>query len=342
MPQLRKDPVIGGWVIISTERQLRPTDFRDIKEPTGESNNKFCPFDEGNENKTPPEIYAIRKPWTLPDTTGWDVRVVSNKYPALRIEGPLGKKGMGLFDSMNGIGAHEIVIETPSHNDQMEDYSADHLEKVISTYQQRSLDLKKDPRFKYIIIFKNFGKEAGASLHHSHSQIIATPVTPKRVKEELAGSREYYEYKERCIFCDIIDTETERGERIVATNSGFIAITPFASISPFEMWILPLNHNPDFDKMEEMERKSFADILRLVLKKLSVALKKPPYNFALHSAPSRFLRPGYWQTIDRDYHWHLEIIPRLTSLGGFEWGTGFYINPTMPEDAAKFLRELKI
>jgi UDPglucose--hexose-1-phosphate uridylyltransferase len=342
MPQLRKDPVTGRWIIISTERQLRPTDFREIKEDSEEDNNKFCPFDEGNEDKTPPEIYAVRNPQTLPNTPGWDVRVVSNKYPALRIEGPLGKKGIGPFDSMNGIGAHEIVIETPSHKDQMEDYPAEHLVKVISTYQERSLDLKKDSRFKYAVIFKNFGKEAGASLHHSHSQIIATPVTPKRVKEELAGSREYYEYKERCIFCDIIDTETEKQERIITTNQDFIAIAPFASMTPFEIWILPLNHNPDFDKMNDKERKNFADILRLVLKKLSIALKKPPYNFAFHSSPNRFLRPGYWQTIDKDYHWHLEIIPRVTNLGGFEWGTGFYINPTMPEDAAKFLREINV
>ena len=149
MPQLRKDPVIGRWVIISTERQLRPTDFKELKESAEEINLKFCPFDEGNEDKTPPEIYSIRKQGTLPNTPGWDVRVVANKYPALRIEGPIGKKGIGPFDSMNGIGAHEIVIETPLHNEQMGFYSTDHLVKVISTYQQRSLDLKKDPRFKY-------------------------------------------------------------------------------------------------------------------------------------------------------------------------------------------------
>jgi len=344
MPELRKDPIVNRWVIIATERKLRPFDYgRNVEvEKMEEEKNKFCPFCPGNEEKTPPEICALRPDGSLPNKPGWEIRVVPNKYPALRIEGDLNKKGVGVFDAMNGIGAHEVIIETSNHNLQMADFSVDHLEKIVKIYQERSSDLKKDNRFKYIMIFKNFGVEAGASLFHSHTQLIATPVTPKRVKEELAGTRWYYEYKERCIFCDIINQEIEKGERIAGINESFIAIAPFASRFPFELWILPLNHNPDFDAIGSKERRNFSEILHVILKKLSIGLSNPPYNFIFHTAPNRFFRPGYWQTIDRDYHWHLEIIPRLTRLGGFEWGTGFYINPTPPEESAQFLKELKI
>jgi len=339
MPELRKDPVIGRWVIIATERKLRPSDYAST---VGEEKAPFCPFCPGNETKTPPEIFAIRDNNTQPNTPGWLVRVVPNKYPALKIEGNLDKKGVGIFDKMNGIGAHEVIIETPEHNQQMHDFDTQHLEKVIHTYQIRSLDLKNDTRLKYSMIFKNYGKEAGASLHHSHTQLIATPVTPKRVKEELKGTQWYYDYKERCIFCDIIEEETSRGERVVAMNKDFIALVPYASRFPFELWILPLKHRSDFDSISDVERITLAEILGSILKKLMKGLCNPAYNFIFHTAPNRFPHPGYWQTIDKDYHWHIEIMPRLTRPGGFEWGTGFYINPTPPEEAAQFLRDLVV
>ncbi len=342
MPELRKDPVIGRWVIIASERKLRPSDYADMSSRVEEENSPFCPFCPGNESKTPPEIYAIRQQGTSPDTPGWMVRVVPNKYPALRIEGGLDKKGLGVFDRMNGIGAHEVIIETPEHKLQMQDFDLVQIERVLFAYQNRSLDLTKDSRLKYNMIFKNYGKEAGASLFHSHTQLISTPVTPKRVKEELKGAQWYYEYKERCIFCDIIEEEISRGERIVSMNNNFIAITPYASRFPFELWILPLRHTPDFDSHTDSERPDLAKIIGQVLKKLEKGLSNPAYNFIFHTAPNRFPHPGYWQTIDKDYHWHIEVMPRLTRPGGFEWGTGFYINPTPPEEAAQFLRELSI
>ncbi|HPP66662.1 MAG TPA: galactose-1-phosphate uridylyltransferase [bacterium] len=339
MPELRKDPVIGRWVIISTERKLRPSDYSEMTQEVKEETSVFCPFCAGNESKTPPEIYAVRDSGLMPNSPGWLVRVVPNKYPALRIEGDLNKKGIGLFDKMNGVGAHEVIIETPDHVKQMQDFEPFHLEKVIHTYQMRSLDLKKDPRLKYSMIFKNYGKEAGASLSHSHTQLISTPVTPKRVKEELKGAQWYYEYKERCIFCDIIEDEISRGERVVAVNKDFITLVPYASRFPFELWVLPLRHSPDFDSISDSERHGLAEMLGSVLKKLIKCLCNPSYNFIFHTAPNRFPYPGYWLTIDKDYHWHIEIMPRLTRAGGFEWGTGFYINPTPPEEAAQFLRE---
>lgn len=341
MSELRKDPIIGRWVIISTERGKRPADFihgEGVKPPRL---GHFCPFCEGNEDKTPPEISALRNPDTRPNSPGWQVRVVANKFPALRIEGNLGRRGVGMFDMMNGIGAHEVIIESPDHVKTLTDFELSHLKKVLSVYKERSLDLKKDERFKYILLFKNYGQDAGASLEHSHSQLIATSVTPKRIKEELHGAKWYFDYKQRCIFCDIINQEIDYGVRIVEVNSDFVAIAPFASRFPFEVWTLPRQHSPDFDRCSDEELMGLGKILRSILRRLSQALNNPSYNFVFHVAPNRISRGGYWQTIDKDYHWHMEIMPRIVKAGGFEWGTGFYINPTPPEEAATYLRELE-
>jgi len=340
MPELRRDPVIGRWVIISTERAKRPSDFRAEEE---EKKPGPCPFCEGHEDETPPEILAVRNGDSAPDTPGWDVRVVPNKYPALRIEGELNPEGIGMFDMMNGVGAHEVIIETPDHDKRLVDLDEYHITKIIWVYAQRIMDLAKDPRFKYVLVFKNYGEAAGASLQHSHSQLIATPVTPKRVKEELVGAKEHYDYKRRCVFCDIIRQETRwTPERIVAENDGFIALSPFAARFPFEMWVLPKRHACDFTYIEGDEFWQLAHILKLVLTKLSIALDDPPYNYILHTAPFRRPKPGYWGTIEMDFHWHIEIIPRLVKAAGFEWGSGFYINPTPPEVAAEVLRETKV
>jgi len=345
MSELRKDPVIGRWVVIATERKMRPSDFSG---PIEIPKQTFCPFCPGNEDKTPVEIYAVRPDRSAPNTPGWAVRVVPNKFPALRIEGDLNKKGIGLYDMMNGIGAHEVIIETPEHFTSsgefadIKDYDTLKMSQILETYQVRSTDLKKDPRFRYILVFKNSGKEAGASLSHPHSQLIATPVVPKRVKEELIGSRQYYEYKERCAWCDIINQEIDSNKRIVAQNSSFLAVAPFASRFPFEITVFPFRHSPDFETIPPGERELLGNLLIEVCGKIARGLNNPSYNLMLHTAPSRFSRPGYWQTIEKDYHWHIEIMPRLVKQGGFEWGTGFYINPTPPEEAAEFLRSLKM
>lgn len=340
MPELRKDPIVQRWVIIATERAKRPMDF---KSPEDNSKDKVavkgCPFCEGNEKMTPPEIFALRKDGAYRDGPDWSVRVVPNKFPALRIEGDLGKLGVGIYDKMNGIGAHEVIVETTKHEEKLEMQSVDALFKVFNTYKLRLIDLKRDERFRYILIFKNEGRTAGASLSHPHSQLIATPVTPKRIREELLGAQHYYEYKDRCIVCDIIREEAIRKERIVYENSGFISFCPFASRFPFEIWVIPKKHDPDYDSMENDEIFAFADMMKVTLAKLSKALNQPHYNYVLHTGPVRWPRRGYWSTIDYDFHWHIEIIPRLTNIAGFEWGTGFYINPTVPEEAAKYLQE---
>lgn len=340
MPQLRKDPVIGRWVIIATDRGKRPNDFTVVKEARQPGPCVFC---EGHELDPPLEVYAVRQPNTWPNTPGWEVRVVPNKYPALRIEGGLGREGLWMCDMMNGIGAHEVIIETPDHEKDLVDLPEEHIAKVVATYRQRILDLAGDARFKYVLIFKNQGQGAGASLHHAHSQLIATPITPKRVKEELVAAKEYFDYKRRCIFCDYIKQETKVfADRLVVETDDFVALSPFAARFPFELWILPKRHSPDFTYISPDEVVDLAGVLKLVMMKLRAALNDPPFNYVLHMAPFRRPRPGYWSTIEQDYHWHFELIPRLTRTAGFEWGSGFYINPTPPETAAQILRYVDI
>ncbi len=332
MPELRKDPVTSRWVIISTERGKRPSDFgtEPEKERVG-----FCPFCPGNESKTPPEVLAYRPNGGPPNERGWNLRVVPNKFPALQIEGDLNRQGDGMYDKMNGIGAHEVVIETPEHGETLASMTEQRLEDVFWSFHDRVLDLKKDQRFRYILIFKNSGRAAGASLEHPHSQLIATPIIPKRVREELDGAKEYYDYKERCVFCDIIRQELNQGVRIISENEDFIATAPFASRFPFETWILPKVHNSFFEDAQKHEYVNLAKLIRDLFLRVEKVLMNPPYNLIIHSAPLR-------EADGRYYHWHLELMPKLTHVAGFEWGSGFYINPTPPEEAAKYLRDVKV
>lgn len=331
MSELRKDPIIGRWVIISKERGKRPTDFQPIQK---KSKIKFCPFCEGNEDKTPPEITAIRNGNSLPNTPGWKIRVVPNKYPALRVEGNLDRRGNGIYDLMEGIGAHEIIIETPEHEKDLVELDLNHIRDIFFMFRNRILDLKNDRRLKYVMAFKNHGMEAGASLEHSHSQLIATPVVPKRVHEEMEGSLKYFQFKERCIFCDMIYQEIKENERLVLNDEYFITIEPFASRFPFETWILPKRHISNFEDTPDDMFLNLAAVFKETMSRINRAVKSPPYNFLIHSAPLQQNGIEY-------YHWHIEIIPKLTHLAGFEKGTGFYINPTAPEDAADYLRNLR-
>jgi UDPglucose--hexose-1-phosphate uridylyltransferase len=330
MPELRKDPIIGRWVIISTERGKRPSDF--ASEPKAKDN-KLCPFCYGNEHLTPPEVYAIRSDGSRPNTPGWKLRVIPNKYPALKIGGDLNREGEGIFDRMNGVGAHEVIIESPDHMKDLADLESKHIEDVLKAFINRMKDLRKDVRFRYCLVFKNHGKEAGASLEHTHSQMIATPIVPKSVMEEMEGGRKYYEYKERCIFCDIIRQEISQNIRLIGQNENVVAIEPFAPRFPFETWVLPRNHIHRFEDTDEETLISFASMLKSVLARLRAALNDPPFNFIVHTGPWIDGRKSH-------YHWHMEIFPKLTRVAGFEWGTGFYINPTPPEEAARYLNEI--
>ena len=336
MPELRKDPIVGRWVIISTDRAKRPTDFarEDLTMKGG-----FCPFCPGNENKTPPEIQAYRPANgggpAAKNTPGWSVRVVPNKFPALGIEGTIDRQADGMFDRMNGVGAHEVIIETPEHNLSLATMPAKKIEDVLWAYRDRILDLKKDRRFKYILIFKNHGDPAGASLEHAHSQLIALPIVPIYVTEEIMGAKQYFLYKERCVFCDVIRQESDAAVRVVDENSDFLTIAPYAPRFPFETWILPKRHESAFENSSTQVFESLAVALKTLLMKADRVLDNPPYNLVIHTSPVQ-------DSTNDHYHWHVEFMPKLTKTAGFEWGTGFYINPTPPEEAARFLREASI
>lgn len=326
MTELRKDPVVGRWVIISAERAKRPHEFP--REPSLRKEG-MCPLCPGSERMTPPEILSFRKE----DDGGWTLRVVPNKFPALRIEGDLGKAGDGMYDRMNGIGAHEVVIETEWHDVNLFDLPENRFEDVLWAYRERLLDLKNDRRFKSVIVFKNHGADAGASLSHSHSQLIALPVVPKRVWEEMSGCREYFRFRDRCLFCDLIAQEMEQKVRVVEESGEFIACAPYAPRFPFETWIIPKRHQCAYEMIERDQAKALAPIFRRTLRRLNLALENPPFNYIIHSA-------AFQEWAGDSYHWHIEIMPKLTKVAGFEWGSGFYINPTPPEESAKYLREL--
>ena len=340
MSELRHDPIQRRWVIISQERGRRPGDFQ--IPPSDFPKSGFCPFCVGSEDKTPPEILSLRSSGA-PNTPGWDVRVIPNKYPALKVEGDLERRGAGAYDRMRGVGAHEVIIETPDHKLAMADMPVGHLARIIDTYCGRWADLSQDLRLKYILVFKNHGSAAGASLEHSHTQIIATPVTPKTVALELESAKAHFQLKNRCLFCDILDFELEKQERIISTNDHFVAYSPYACRFPFEVTIMPRLHGHNFIQMEERMRLDLASILKDTLLRIKHGLKDPPYNFVIHTVPNLQARPrraSAWDTVEYDYHWHIEILPRLVKTAGFEWGTGFYINPVSPEDAARFMREV--
>jgi UDPglucose--hexose-1-phosphate uridylyltransferase len=332
MPELRKDPILGRWVIIAHERAKRPHDFKSEAPARGQS--EICPFCEGQESNTPPEIVAYRDFGSRPDGPGWRIRVVPNRFPALKIEGNLNKRGDGIYDVMEGIGAHEVIIETPLHRTSMAQLSPDNIREVLWVYRDRLVDLKRDSRLVHGMLFKNVGMAGGASLEHTHSQLIVTPIVPITVWEEMTGSLEFYNYRGRCIYCDMVQQELTVEKRLVHDSTHFTAFCPFASRFPFETWILPKAHSSHFENIPKPSLDDLAQVLRQILNKLELALDSPAYNYMIHTAPFDHGELPH-------YHWHIEVIPRLTRVAGFEWGSGFYINPVPPESAAAFLREVE-
>ena len=340
MPEFRRDPVIGFWTIISTERSRRPVETR----PNEAIQERACSFCEGHESDTTQEVYAIRRSGTAANRPGWDVRVIVSKEPILSSEGSFDRFGQGLYDIMQGFGRHEIIIESPKHHRDLDALEPAEIERVIQVYAQRMNVLETLEHAKYGLLFKNHGLVSGSAkdiLRHSRSQLIGLPILPKRVKEELIGAQGYFERRDRCVYCDILKQEALEGTRIVAQNTSFTAFCPFASRAPFEIWIFPKKHRADFGRIDAVQIPDLAHLLKECLLKLRVLLNDPPFNMVLHTAP--FRRPGKshsWKTLEEDTHWYFHIEPRLTQSAGFEWGTGIHINPTPPEDAAMLLREV--
>ena len=329
MPELRKDPITGRWVIIATDRAKRPSDF--TRQQVQLKGVRFCPFCPGNELRTPPEILAYRSRGAA-NEPGWTLRTIPNKFPVLRVEGELNRKAHGIYDQMNGVGAHEVIIESSEHSQTLADMPEKRVEDLFWAFRDRVLDLKRDTRLRHVLLFKNHGEAAGQLLEHTHSQIIALPVVPKRVQEELEGAKRHFDFRERCGYCDIIAQEQSDGARSVMETDHFLVISPYAARFPFETWIAPKLHSSHAETMTPEQVQDLGRVMKSVLRRIDATLERPPYNMVLHSAPVQ--DPALLH-----FHWHIELIPKLTHVAGFEWGSGFYINPTPPEEAAKFLRE---
>ena len=284
---------------------------------------------------TPHEVLAYRQNGSAPNTPGWELRVVPNKFPALQVEGTLDRQPDGMFDRMNGIGAHEVIIETPHHDRSLASMSEPEIERVLWAYRERIVDLKRDGRLRYILVFKNHGAAAGATLEHTHSQLIALPIVPDFLRQELSGARRHFEVKERCVFCDVVHEDLLDGRRIIQENADIVALAPYAPRFAFETWLLPRRHGARFEEAPRHEYESLARMLKSVLQRLDRALESPPFNMIIHSSPLS-------EDTSPFFHWHVELMPRISRVAGFEWGSGFYINPTSPEEATEVLRAVKL
>jgi len=338
MYELRKDPILGRWVNVAKTPLTSLSDYKVEKEVPDDL--LTCPFCRGKESDTPPEIMAIREPGSKPNSPEWFTRVIPDFKPVLQVEGELNRQGVGMYDKMDGIGVSEIIIESPEHFMTSADMNVEQATRVLLTYKERILDIENDPRLRYILISKSYGRAAGAVYSHPHSRVIATPITPQRIKQELNCAKLYYSLKERCIFCDIMREEERVGTRVVFENKSCVAFCPFASAFPLEVWIIPRRHSSAFQETDSGELEDLGIAIVTILNKLKKLLDDPPYNLILHTTPIRMPRRNHWQTLSEDFDWHIEIIPRLKGAASFEWSSGFYILNTSPEEGAKYLKEV--
>jgi len=340
MPELRKDPIVDRWVIIAKNRAERPLELAEGT-PARRTTTADCPFCEGHERETTEEVLAVRTAGSAANGPGWQVRVVTNLYPALLPEsGPFEPRPQAMFDSQPAIGAHEVVIETPHHLIGTIDLTVDELAEVLLVYRERLAALRAMKRYLQPIVFKNVGAAAGASIEHAHSQIIALPMVPREIAAELDSAHRYHQHNRRCIYCQLVADELSSGQRLVHPTSNpasehFVALSAYAARTPFETWILPAEHQSDFEQLSAAGALELARVMRTVVAKIDAALDRPAYNYIIHTSP--------FDTYANDhYHWHIEIIPRVTKTAGFEWGTGLAINPVPPEEAAAIMRALHL
>jgi UDPglucose--hexose-1-phosphate uridylyltransferase len=332
MSEIRQDPTTKEWIIIASARSKRPHDF--VHQKSRQELPAFspsCPFCPGNEAMTPPESFALRDK----GDKRWRIRVFDNHFPALTPKGSTERREeAGFFLDMDGIGVHEVIVETPKHNASLALANDNQVVDILLTYQKRYIALTEMPFLKLIIIFKNHGPSAGTSLEHPHSQLVATPVVPRhtRIRHEIAA--QYYDDTGRSLYSDMVNHELEVGKRVVMDTDKFAVFHPFASHSPFETWITPRTYQASFCNVSPEDLSSLAHVLRKTLLKLYRGLNDPDYNFIIDTAPMGDENKDY-------YLWHIRIIPRLTEVAGFEIGTGIYINTALPEETAQFMREFK-
>jgi UDPglucose--hexose-1-phosphate uridylyltransferase len=345
MPELRRDPLLNRWVVIAPERARRPQHYEDSASAVGKLDPATDPFAEGNERFTTPEIYAVRPDGSAPNSPGWTLRVVANKYPALQVEGDWREPvADGLTDHCNAIGAHEVVIETPDSR-QLADLPVERIADVLTAFRLRMDDLYRDQRIVQVVPFKNQGRAGGATLPHSHSQIVGLPFVSPTLRTQLDSLKSHWGQYKRSMFEDILGDELKGGQRVVYDDDLLLAFCPYASGFPFEVMVLPKQAQPDFRNCDDSHIKALASVLQTVLLKWQHTLGNVPYNFVLHSAPSEsaFVDVGAeYPELDLYYRWHLQMFPRITHQAGFEWGTSTHINIVPPEEAAAALREVEV
>lgn len=331
MSELRQDPTTFDWIIVAKERARRPHEFRKSRAAsrTPEAHQADCPFCPGNEDKTPvtTDLHG--------DPGRWKIRVVPNKFPALLPEGDMTREESGMFRKTRGYGHHEVVIETPLHNQFIPFMDTGHIADLIRMFRNRYHALRKDPEIKVIIIFKNHGEGAGTSLEHPHTQIVASPVVPPYIRRKFEVATQHFDNTGRCLHHDIQKAELVAGTRIIASTPHFVALHPFASHYPFETWIMPKEHRSSFGNITEREIPDLALLLKEILLKFHAGLGNPDYNMVVHTTPVDDEHKSY-------YLWHIQIVPRLTQIAGFEIGSGIYINIALPEETAAFFREMKV
>jgi UDPglucose--hexose-1-phosphate uridylyltransferase len=330
MPELRQDPITLRWVAIATERAKRPTAFTRSEKSEVEPAAK-CPFCEGHEGMTPPEVMAFRASGTAPNSPGWEFRVVPNLYPAF---GPADAapdaQSDGIYRAMRGSGIHEVLVDSPDHRRDIADFDVPKVDQIIKGYIDRYHAAAVNPFVKYVLLIVNHGREAGASLEHPHSQLFGIPLVPESIAEEFRGVVRHRLEHGECPYCAMIAHERALGSRVVYENDDFVVFAPYASRVPFESWVVPKAHGPRFQTMSEKQRRGFAEAVHVLFAKLKRGLNDPPFNFFIHTGP---VRDG-----EVDYHWHGELLPKLAIAAGFELGTGVMINVATPESAAEFLR----
>lgn len=333
MPQLRKDPLSERWVIFAEGREARPNEFERVERRRAHVR---CPFCAGHESDTPPPLSLYGAPdgeggHANHNGAGWLVRVVPNKYPALLAHGRAEPDAQGLYTACDAVGVHEVIIESPRHVSSLSQLTPAEAQWLMVAYADRLRALAELPECRYALTFKNVGPEAGASIEHAHSQVVATTMVPSEVAQELTASRRLFRQRRRCFFCQVIEDELTYGLRLAATSDRFVAVCPYASRVPYEVWVLPREHASHFEQQAPDALEELAGFLQRVIARLESRHPQLAYNYFIHTAPFDTGRLRY-------YHWHIEVFPRLATTAGFEWGAGYFINPVPPEQAAANLR----
>jgi UDPglucose--hexose-1-phosphate uridylyltransferase len=332
MTELRQNMATKEWVVIANERVKRPDDYVTAQKPVmAKSQPAYdpdCPFCPGNE-ELDLEIACY------PTTGPWRTRVVSNKYPALSVEIDLVRTFNGVHRLITGVGYHEVVVDHPAHNTTLALMEPEEIKTVLETFYERGWGIRSDSRIEQIIYFKNHGERAGASLKHPHSQIIGLPVVPTDIRHRIEEARRYFDDNGYCVFCVMMRDELEKGERLITASEHFVAFVLYASPTPFHIWILPRQHSVSFLYSQSEQMADLANILHDVMRRLYIALDDPAYNLIIRSAPVK--------EISNDYlHWYVTVVPRVSRTAGFELGSGMFINPSLPEECADFLRKVEM